>query len=50
MFEEYKAAFEKEEQIKKSQQSSRKLSEVVFRLQSFVSEKYQYFNTTNKPK
>lgn len=50
MFEEYREAFEKEEQRKKAQKFSSKLSKAAFRWQSFITEKYQYFSTKNKSK
>lgn len=50
MFEEYKKAFEKEEQRKKAQQSLGKISKVVFRWPSFISEKYQHFSAKHKSK
>ena len=50
MFEEYKNAFEKEEQRKKAQQSPDNVSKVIFRWPSFISEKYQYFSAKHKSK
>ena len=48
MFEEYKEAFEKEEQRKKAQQSSGKLLKAIFRWPSSISKKYYRINAIHK--